>query len=59
MLAQQLYPHRGAGPGLAVLFELGAEAIEHLGRQQLIDHPDEFADAEVVIVDGGEHLRIK
>lgn len=56
VLAQQLYPHRRAGPGLAVLLELGAEAMEHLGRQQLIDHPDEFADAEVVVVDGGEHL---
>ncbi|MNO80776.1 hypothetical protein D3C76_719920 [compost metagenome] len=56
VLAQQLHPHRGAGTGLAILLEFGAEAIEHLGGQQLIDDPDELADTEVVIVDGGEYL---
>jgi hypothetical protein len=30
--------------------------MEDLGGQQLIDHPDEFTDAEVVIIDGGEDL---
>lgn len=56
MLSQQLHPYRGPCTGLAILFQLGAEAMEDLGGQQLIDHPDEFTDAEVVIIDGGEDL---
>lgn len=56
MLSQQLHPYRGPRTGLAILSELGAEAMEYLGGQQLIDHPDEFTDAEVVIIDGGEDL---
>jgi hypothetical protein len=55
-LTQQLYPNRGAGAGLAPLLELGGEPMEHLGRQQLIDHAHKFADAEVIVVDRGEHL---
>ena len=55
MLSQQLHPYQGSPHGSCHPVWSSGRGDGIPWRQQLIDHPDEFTDAEVII-DGGEDL---